>query len=601
MSQVVEPIIGPVVDGPPAETRPVRAPAGASPDHPARRPPVGVAVAGRGVPLVVVHGFSAEGFLYAQTLSRLVSMGFKVIAIDTAGHGGTAGPARRRSGPRRLRRAARPGHRRARHPAVHPGRPLDGRTAGHPARRRTTRPHDRRAPDRRDRRRHLGPDGLPVPARAAAAAPSSARRWWSTPPASLPVFRDPAQALKLMRLGRARPSPATSCSPWRLVGPMISILRSRSSRYALDELGRRGRRRSFAIHGDRDLPCRSAPPRRPRTAPTARSSVIERAGHSLDAPGPRDAAGDHGRAAGREGLGRPLPGPAAGRRPQDEEAPTVDGHREGLLRRAARGSSGSRPRRLDPSGRRARTAIPATSWTMSDAPTPTASPLPPERRPAEAAACPGFPGRVSRQLSSSARPAVWLLHDGSSSVWRPGPMPTGDTTCRSRPPTCPPRPTRSRSTAEARHRHGLARGADRAAHRSHQPPDRAPQGPQEGPPLPPRPADAGRQASPLPRLPREQRRRALPAAHRRARPRVAEPDPPDRLDHPRSGLVASPDRAVATPPASQRVVSCRVGRRRRSRAGAPEPVRRSTTGNWPSCSHTRGPTARRAKGECTHG
>src|SRR5689334_20467951 len=52
---------------------------------------VGVAVAGRGIPLVVVHGFSAEGILYAQTLSRLVDLGFTVIAIDTAGHGGTLG------------------------------------------------------------------------------------------------------------------------------------------------------------------------------------------------------------------------------------------------------------------------------------------------------------------------------------------------------------------------------------------------------------------------------------------------------------------------------------------------------------------------------
>ena len=52
---------------------------------------VQIAVAGRGVPFVVVHGFSAEGLLYAQTLSRLVSAGFKVVAIDTAGHGGTAG------------------------------------------------------------------------------------------------------------------------------------------------------------------------------------------------------------------------------------------------------------------------------------------------------------------------------------------------------------------------------------------------------------------------------------------------------------------------------------------------------------------------------
>ena len=52
---------------------------------------VGVAICGRGVPLVVVHGFSAEGILYAQTLSRPVDLGFKVIAVDTAGHGGTLG------------------------------------------------------------------------------------------------------------------------------------------------------------------------------------------------------------------------------------------------------------------------------------------------------------------------------------------------------------------------------------------------------------------------------------------------------------------------------------------------------------------------------
>src|SRR5688572_2419653 len=52
---------------------------------------VGVAICGRGVPLVVVHGFSAEGILYAQTLSRLVDLGFKVIAVDAAGHGGTLG------------------------------------------------------------------------------------------------------------------------------------------------------------------------------------------------------------------------------------------------------------------------------------------------------------------------------------------------------------------------------------------------------------------------------------------------------------------------------------------------------------------------------
>ena len=67
MSQVVEPIRGPILDGPLAAGA-VEAPRLAPPDRARRRPPRGVTVAGRGVPLVVVHGFSAEGFLYAQSL-----------------------------------------------------------------------------------------------------------------------------------------------------------------------------------------------------------------------------------------------------------------------------------------------------------------------------------------------------------------------------------------------------------------------------------------------------------------------------------------------------------------------------------------------------
>ena len=52
---------------------------------------VGVAVCGQGMPAVLVHGFTAEGILYAQTLNRLVRMGFKVVAVDIAGHGTTQG------------------------------------------------------------------------------------------------------------------------------------------------------------------------------------------------------------------------------------------------------------------------------------------------------------------------------------------------------------------------------------------------------------------------------------------------------------------------------------------------------------------------------
>jgi pimeloyl-ACP methyl ester carboxylesterase len=74
----------------------------------------------------------------------------------------------------------------------------------------------------------------------------------------LPLFRDPKQAAKLVRL--VAPTIAGHVvRPWRLVAPMISILRSRSSRYALNELAAHGVP-LFALHGDHDLavPLRTA-------------------------------------------------------------------------------------------------------------------------------------------------------------------------------------------------------------------------------------------------------------------------------------------------------------------------------------------------------
>ncbi len=52
---------------------------------------VGLSVCGEGVPLVMVHGVIAEGMLYARTLRRLAGAGFRVIAVDSAGHGRTEG------------------------------------------------------------------------------------------------------------------------------------------------------------------------------------------------------------------------------------------------------------------------------------------------------------------------------------------------------------------------------------------------------------------------------------------------------------------------------------------------------------------------------
>jgi pimeloyl-ACP methyl ester carboxylesterase len=56
---------------------------------------IGLSVCGEGVPLVMVHGVIAEGMLYARTLRRLAGAGFKVIAVDSAGHGRSGGLGRR--------------------------------------------------------------------------------------------------------------------------------------------------------------------------------------------------------------------------------------------------------------------------------------------------------------------------------------------------------------------------------------------------------------------------------------------------------------------------------------------------------------------------
>lgn len=51
---------------------------------------VGLSLCGEGVPLVLVHGIMAEGILYARSLRRIAGLGFRVIAVDSAGHGRTA-------------------------------------------------------------------------------------------------------------------------------------------------------------------------------------------------------------------------------------------------------------------------------------------------------------------------------------------------------------------------------------------------------------------------------------------------------------------------------------------------------------------------------
>jgi pimeloyl-ACP methyl ester carboxylesterase len=211
---------------------------------------VAVAVCGRGVPLVLVHGFTAEGMLYAQSLWRLVDMGFKVVAIDTAGHGGTQGLPTgggdfaaysellgRVLDALGIRHAVLAGHSMG-------GRLVTQFAAGNPERVLAVLLID-----------------------AIVGEPWDKLVWASRlfPPlllgvggilvldtlSTVPLFRDRDQAGKLLSLvaptllGHVR-------RPWRLVGPAISIIRSGASRPMLEQI-RTHRIPLFAVHGDRDV------------------------------------------------------------------------------------------------------------------------------------------------------------------------------------------------------------------------------------------------------------------------------------------------------------------------------------------------------------
>ncbi len=238
---------------------------------------VGVAVAGRGLPLVVVHGYTAEGILYAQTLSRLVSMGCKVIAIDIAGHGLTAGLARPGSDlgsyAHLLVRAIEAlGVRRA----VLCGHSLGGRLVTEVA---ANRPDlalgviavNAIVGDTWDRLvdvLRLAPAML-VPLGGALVVDSLA---------TLPVLSDPRQAAKLGRL--AIPTLVShAVRPFRLVGPGVSILRSRGSGWMLDRLA--DEHVPFvAVHGDRDVPIPLATAHAAARRARGQAVEIHGAGHS---------------------------------------------------------------------------------------------------------------------------------------------------------------------------------------------------------------------------------------------------------------------------------------------------------------------------------
>lgn len=212
---------------------------------------VQVAIAGRGVPLVVVHGFTAEGFLYAQTLSRLVSSGFKVVAIDTAGHGGTAGLTGGGGGDLAgyaellgrvidhlgIKRAVLVGHSMG-------GRLVTEYAANHPERAIAVLLVDAIVGEAWDSR--VAASRVVPPLMVATGAVLLADTM-----TTLPVFKNPRQAVKLGRLW-APVWMQNVRRPWGILGAGVSILRSGPSRWMLERLAEQ-LIPVFVIHGDKDL------------------------------------------------------------------------------------------------------------------------------------------------------------------------------------------------------------------------------------------------------------------------------------------------------------------------------------------------------------
>ncbi|HEX7133392.1 MAG TPA: alpha/beta hydrolase [Iamia sp.] len=238
---------------------------------------VGVAVCGRGVPLVLVHGFSAEGMLYAQTLSRLVGAGFRVIAIDTAGHGGTLGlPTGGASLEHYARLLARVLDELGVKRAILAGHSMGGRlvtelAAQEPDRAIAVVLLDAIVGDTWDRMVNLFRVAPPLLAGVAGVLVADTVT-------TVPLFRDPAQARKLGRLlapvvaGHVR-------RPWRMMGPAVSIMRSRGTGWMLDRIAEEGIP-LVVIHGERDVAVPMATARDAARRGEGTLVTVQRAGHS---------------------------------------------------------------------------------------------------------------------------------------------------------------------------------------------------------------------------------------------------------------------------------------------------------------------------------
>ena len=199
---------------------------------------------------MLVHGFTAEGMLYAQTLSRIVTAGFKVVAIDTADHGGTQGlPTGGASFEAYTQLLGRVVDELGIKKAIYAGHSMGGRlvtelAARDPERALTVILLDAIVGEPWDRIVALSRfNPLLLAGIGGVLLLDSV--------STVPMLRDPRQAAKFGRLV-APTLIAHAKNPLHLAGPGVSILRSRSSKWMLEKLGREGVP-VVAIHGDRDI------------------------------------------------------------------------------------------------------------------------------------------------------------------------------------------------------------------------------------------------------------------------------------------------------------------------------------------------------------
>ena len=208
---------------------------------------IGVTAGGRGIPLVVGHGFSFAGGLYVQSLSRLASMGFRVLAVDLAGHGGSTGLGADGwglSGYRRflarvldelgVRRAVLCGHSLG-------GRLLAELAAADPDRAIALLLVDAAVGQAWD---DLAAFAFWNPALLGVVGATLATDTLQT------LFLTGDQGLKLQGLAIPQAT-ANALAPWRLVAPALSVLLSARSTLTLGRL-KEQRLPVFVLHGERD-------------------------------------------------------------------------------------------------------------------------------------------------------------------------------------------------------------------------------------------------------------------------------------------------------------------------------------------------------------